>query len=100
VKDTSVGKHKLRACNECQKFAGKHKLLSLPMKPTTTSGPFQQWGLDFIGEINPPSSGKHKWILTVIDYFTKWIEVVPTENCYEENHSMAWGKRQQMKMLA
>ena len=40
--------------------------------------PFQQWGLDFIGEINPPSSAQHKWILTATDYFTKWIEGIPS----------------------
>ena len=34
--------------------------------------------MDFIGEINPPSSGKFKWILTAIDYFTKWVEEIPT----------------------
>jgi hypothetical protein len=44
------------------------------------NGPFQQWGLDFIGEINPSSSGQHKWILVATNYFTKWIEVVPTRN--------------------
>jgi transposase InsO family protein len=33
--------------------------------------------LDFIGEIHPSSSIQHKWILTAMDYFTKWIEVVP-----------------------
>jgi transposase InsO family protein len=38
-----------------------------------------QWGLDFIGEINLPSSAQHKWILTTTYYFTKWIEVVPTK---------------------
>jgi hypothetical protein len=70
----------IRACNECQKFTSKHKLLSLPLKPITISGRFQQWGLDFIGDINPPSSGKHKWILIGTDYFTKWIEIVPTRN--------------------
>eukprot|EP00253_Pinus_taeda_P024713 PITA_24713 len=37
-----------------------------------------QWGLDFIGEIHPASSGQHRWILTVTDYFTKWIEAIPT----------------------
>jgi hypothetical protein len=42
--------------------------------------PFQQWGIDFIGKINPSSSGQHKWILVSTDYFTKWIEVVPTRN--------------------
>jgi len=34
--------------------------------------------LDFIGEIHSSSSTQHKWILTVMDYFTKWIEVIPT----------------------
>ena len=37
-------------------------------------------GLDFIGEINPSSNGQHKWILVTTDYFTKWIEAVPTRN--------------------
>eukprot|EP00253_Pinus_taeda_P011343 PITA_11343 len=37
-----------------------------------------QWGLDFIGEIHPASSGQHRWILTATNYFTKWIEAIPT----------------------
>jgi len=40
--------------------------------------PFQQWGLDFIGEIHPASSAQHKWILIATDYFTKWIEAIPS----------------------
>jgi hypothetical protein len=44
------------------------------------SRPFQQWGLYFIGEIHPASSGKHKWILTVTNFFTKWIEAIPTRS--------------------
>jgi hypothetical protein len=36
--------------------------------------------LDFIGEINPSSSGQHRWILTATDYFTKWIEAIPTRS--------------------
>jgi transposase InsO family protein len=43
-------------------------------------GPFQQWGLDFIGEIHPASSGQHRWILTATDFFTKWIEAIPTRS--------------------
>jgi hypothetical protein len=74
----------IRACEECKKFVGKHKFLSLPIKPITASGTFQLWSLDFIGEINPPSSGRHKWILTTTDYFTKWIEVVPTNNTIDK----------------
>lgn len=51
---------------------------SLPLKPILAKGPFQQWGLDFIGEINPHSSGQHRWILVATGYFTKWTEAVPT----------------------
>ena len=44
----------------------------------SVEAPFQQWGLDFIGEINPISSGQHKWIHTTIDLFTKLVEAIPT----------------------
>jgi hypothetical protein len=56
----------------------------MPLKPIIAHGPFQQWGLDFIGEISPTSSGKHRWILTATDYFTKWIEAIPTRNTIDK----------------
>ena len=55
-------------------------MLSLPLKPIAVSAPFQQWGLDIIGETNPSSSGQHKWILTATYLFTKWVEAIPTMN--------------------
>ena len=58
----------------------KIEISTIPLIPISADVPFQQWGLDFIGEIHPPSSGQHRWILTATDYFTKWIEVVPTRN--------------------
>ena len=70
----------VRSCIKCQRFLGKKQLNSLPLKPVVASTPFQQWGLDFIGEIHPPSSGHHRWILTATDYFTKWIEAAPTRS--------------------
>jgi hypothetical protein len=42
--------------------------------------PFRQWGLDFIEEINPPSSDQHKWIFSTTSYFTKWVEAIPARN--------------------
>ena len=47
------------SCHECQIFQGKNKFLPLPLKPVSVNAPFQQWGLDFIGEIHPASSTKH-----------------------------------------
>jgi hypothetical protein len=73
-----VGVHqKVTSCHKWKVFKGKRNLFPLPMKPISVEASFQKWGLEFIGEIHPPSSGQHKWILTATDYFTKWIEVVP-----------------------
>jgi hypothetical protein len=73
------------SCHKCQLFEGKRQLLPLPLRPISTERPFQQWGLDFIGEIHPSSSGQHRWILTATDYFTKWIEAAP---CRRANDSV------------
>ena len=51
----------------------------LPLKPISVEAPFMQWGLEFIGDIHPPSSAQHRWILTATNYFKKWIEVIPTK---------------------
>jgi transposase InsO family protein len=59
-------------------FAGKQKIPALPLVSVKTEAPFKKWGLDFIGKINPHSSAQHKWIVTTIDYFTKWVEAIPT----------------------
>ena len=36
--------------------------------------------MDFIGQINPPSSKGHHFVLVATDYFTKWTETVPLKN--------------------
>jgi transposase InsO family protein len=30
--------------------------------------------------MQPTSSGQHRWILTATDFFTKWIEAIPTRS--------------------
>jgi hypothetical protein len=66
-----------RKCIICQKAAGRVKKAAFPLQPITVDSPFQQWGLDIIGPINPSSSQQHKYILTATDYFTRWSEVAP-----------------------
>jgi hypothetical protein len=66
--------------HECQIFNGRRKLHPLPLKSILVEAPFMQWGLDFIEEINPPSSLQHKLIVTTTDYFTRWIEVIPMKH--------------------
>jgi transposase InsO family protein len=50
------------------------------MHPIIKPWPFRGWGLDFIGQIHPPSSNGHRFVLVAMDYFTKWTEVVPLKN--------------------
>ena len=68
----------VRSFQKCQLFVEKTRLAPLPLLLVLIEAPFRQWGLDFIGEINPSSSGQFKWILIAIDYFTKWVEAIPT----------------------
>jgi hypothetical protein len=72
------------ACVKCQNFVGRKQLKNFPLKPVMVSGPFQRWGLNFIREIHLASSGQHRWILTTTDYFTKWIEAIPTRSAYHK----------------
>lgn len=36
--------------------------------------PFAQWGLDLIGPM-PEGKVQVKYVVVVVDYFTKWVEV-------------------------
>ena len=47
---------------------------------SSNHGLFHSWGLDFIGQIYPPSSKGHRFVLVATDYFTKWTEGVPLKN--------------------
>ena len=39
--------------------------------------PFEQWGMDIIGEIKTNSFLQHKYTLMATDYFTRWAEAIP-----------------------
>eukprot|EP00253_Pinus_taeda_P021208 PITA_21208 len=75
----------VRKCQVCQTTAGRQKRPSLPLQPVNIDQPLSQWGLDIIGEIIPHSSKQHRYILTVTDYFTKWVEAVPLKTANAKN---------------
>ena len=37
--------------------------------------------MDIIGPFDQNSSNGYKFILTCMDYFTRWVEVIPTKKC-------------------
>lgn len=67
-------------CEAYQKFVGRPKLAALPLKQVVIDEPFQQWGLDFIGTLNPSSSARNTHVLTTTYYFTKWVESIPVKS--------------------
>lgn len=64
-------------CAKCQQHANLNHVLSHTLQVARDFWPFSQWGLDLVGEINPNSSFRHRWIITVTEYFTKWVEAIP-----------------------
>ena len=54
--------------------------------PNITLQPFEKWAVDLIGLVNPVAkrSRELRYIITVIDYLTGWIEVEPVKDCSAE----------------
>ena len=46
----------VRKCDTFQRSSGREAKAAGPLKPVIISKPFEQWGIDIIGEINPNSS--------------------------------------------
>lgn len=69
----------VKDCAKCKLFIGHPQLVVFPLRPMVIEESFHDWGIDFIGPLNRPSSAGHMYILTTIDYFTKWVEDIPTK---------------------
>ncbi|BHF85119.1 hypothetical protein SprV_1002827800 [Sparganum proliferum] len=63
-------------CTTCAKFKAPRQLPRASLQPMHTSFPFQRLGLDIIGPLPFTTTG-HRFILVMVDYFTKWAEAVP-----------------------
>ena len=72
--------HILQRLQEYQKFGNVQRAPASAMNPIIKPWPFRGWGIDLIGQIYPPSSKNHKFILVATDYFTKWVEAIPLKN--------------------
>jgi hypothetical protein len=73
-----------KGCQDCQKFANIQRVLASALNLIIKPWPFRGWGIDLIGQINPPSSKGHKFVLLATDYFTKWVEEIPLKRVTSE----------------
>ena len=74
----------ISTCNECQHVNSKLTTTTpeLHPQPVPIQSPWFHVGIDFVGPVTPESVHGNRYILTLSDYFTKWVEAVllPTKD--------------------
>ncbi|GJW94370.1 reverse transcriptase domain-containing protein [Tanacetum coccineum] len=67
-------------CDICQRQGKITQRDEMPQNSIQVCEIFDVWGIDFMGPL--PSSRRNKYILVVVDYFSKWVEakVLPTND--------------------
>ncbi|KAK8926277.1 hypothetical protein KSP39_PZI018153 [Platanthera zijinensis] len=65
-----------RRCRKCQVHAPLQLLPAQRLRSITAPWPFAIWGMDLVGPF-PPASGQRRFLLVIIDYFSKWLEIKP-----------------------
>jgi hypothetical protein len=74
-----------KGCQECQKFGSIQRVLASAMNPIIKPWSFRGWAIDRIGQIYPPSSKGHKFVLVATDYFTNRLEAIPIKTVTSGN---------------
>jgi len=71
-----VARH-CRSCDACQRTVHKGRVAKAPLQKMPVIGiPFQRVGIDLVGPITPASTSGCRFILTVVDYATRYPEAV------------------------
>eukprot|EP00253_Pinus_taeda_P010006 PITA_10006 len=70
-------------CDRCQRKGKPTPKDEMPMQPQVTFEPFEKWGMDFVGLINPPSK-QRQYIIVCTDYMTKWEKTKAIKEATEE----------------
>ena len=66
-----------RSCDICQRTIAKGRVAKVPLgKMPLIERPFQRVAVDLIGPIEPMTDRKNRYILTMVDYATRYPEAV------------------------
>ena len=69
------------SCDVCQRTVSKRRVPKVPLgKMPVIETPFKRVAVDLIGEMFPASSRGHRYILTVVDYATRYLEAIALKN--------------------
>ncbi|GJW35686.1 reverse transcriptase domain-containing protein [Tanacetum coccineum] len=67
--------NEIRISDACQVYATVPRLPKDDMISVTSAWPFQKWGMDIVDPL-PKAPGRLKYLIVVVDYFTKWFRVL------------------------
>ena len=70
-------------CLTCQERDGPPKPQKELLVPASAAYPFQRLCVDFVGPLKSSTKG-HRYILTVLDTYSRWLEAFPTRTCSAE----------------
>ena len=74
-----------QSCDICQKTVKKGSVQRVPVQQTPLiDTPFKRCTVDLIGPIHLPSEKGHRYILTLVDYATRYPEAVPLKEISSE----------------
>ena len=70
-----------KSCDVCQKTVNEGSVPKVPLeKMPLIDKPFKRVAIDLVGPIGPPSEDGHRYILTLVDFATRYPEAVPLKN--------------------
>ena len=70
-----------KSCDVCQKTISKGSVPKVPLeKMPLIDKPFKRVAIDLVGPISPPSEEGHRYILTLVDFSTRYPAAVPLKN--------------------
>ncbi|XP_031096999.1 uncharacterized protein LOC116001249 [Ipomoea triloba] len=65
-----------KSCESCQLYARVPGRPATFYHPVSSAIPFAKWGVDILGPF-PQLTGRRRFIIVAVDYFSKWIEAEP-----------------------
>jgi len=75
----------IRKCDVCQRMGRPLKQNHMPLVPINPSQTFEIWAIDFVGPISTPGRRtKARYIITAVEYVTKWAEAEAVTTCSSE----------------
>ena len=74
-----------KGCQPCQMHGNIQHVPADSFHPVVKPWPFRGWAMDIIGQITPPSTKRHEYILVATDYFTKWAEAIPMKSITQQD---------------